>query len=138
MTKITGGCLCGAIRYEIDGEPFRIANCHCDDCRKATGSAYATNLFFKEEQIKILQGTPKKFEHLADSHNTMIKEFCSDCGSQVFGSGAIRPGVKNIKVGSIDDARFVKPQVNLYTAHALSCSYIDDKIDNFQGMPPST
>ena len=138
MTKITGGCLCGAIRYEIDGEPFRIANCHCDDCRKATGSAYATNLFFKEEQIKILQGTPKKFEHLADSHNTMIKEFCSDCGSQVFGSGAIRPGVKNIKVGSIDDARFVKPQVNLYTAHALSCSYIDDEIDNFQGMPPST
>jgi len=138
MTKITGGCLCGAIRYEIDGEPFRIANCHCDDCRKATGSAYATNLFFKEEQIKILQGTPKKFEHLADSHNTMIKEFCSDCGSQVFGSGANRPGVKNIKVGSIDDARFVKPQVNLYTAHALSCSYIDDKIDNFQGMPPST
>jgi hypothetical protein len=138
MTKITGGCLCGAIRYEIDGEPFRIANCHCDDCRKATGSAYATNLFFKEEQIKILQGTPKKFEHLADSHNTMIKEFCSDCGSQVFGSGANRPGVKNIKVGSIDDARFVKPQVNLYTAHALSCSYIDDEIDNFQGMPPST
>lgn len=138
MTKITGGCLCGAIRYEIDGEPFRIANCHCDDCRKATGSAYATNLFFKEEQIKILQGTPKKFEHLADSHNTMIKEFCSDCGSQVFGSGANRPGVKNVKVGSIDDARFVKPQVNLYTAHALSCSYIDDEIDNFQGMPPST
>ncbi|HIF61002.1 MAG TPA: GFA family protein [Rhodospirillales bacterium] len=138
MTKITGGCLCGAIRYKIDGEPFRTANCHCDDCRKATGSAYATNLFFKEEQIKILQGTPKKFEHLADSHNTMIKEFCSDCGSQVFGSGANRPGVKNIKVGSIDDARFVKPQVNLYTAHALSCSYIDDKIDNFQGMPPST
>ena len=138
MTKIAGRCLCGAIRYEIDGEPFRIANCHCDDCRKATGSAYATNLFFKEEQIKILQGAPKKFEHLADSHNTMIKEFCSDCGSQVFGSGANRPGVKNIKVGSIDDARFVKPQVNLYTAHALSCSYIDDEIDNFQGMPPST
>ena len=58
--KITGGCLCGSIRNEIDAKPFRIANCHCDDCRKATGSAYATNLFLKEEQIKILQGTPKK------------------------------------------------------------------------------
>ena len=66
MTEIAGGCLCGAIRYEINGEPFRIANCHCDDCRKATGSAYATILFFKEEQIKILQGTPKKFEHLVE------------------------------------------------------------------------
>ena len=138
MTKITGGCLCGSIRYEIDGEPFRIANCHCDDCRKATGSAFATNLFFKEEQIKILQGTLKKFEHLADSKNTMIKEFCSDCGSQVFDSGAMRPGVKDVKVGSIDDASFVKPEINLYTAHALNFSYIDDEIDNFQGMPPST
>ena len=109
MTEIAGGCLCGAIRYEINGEPFRIANCHCDDCRKATGSAYATILFFKEDQIKILQGTPKTFEHLAASKNTMIKEFCSNCGSQVFGSGAMFPGVKDVTVGSIDDASFVKP-----------------------------
>ena len=137
MTEIAGGCLCGAIRYEINGEPFRTANCHCDDCRKATGSAYATILFFKEEQIKILQGTPKTFEHLADSKNTMIKEFCSNCGSQVFGSGAMFPGVKDVTVGSIDDASFVKPEVNLYTDHALICSHIDDEIDNFPGMPPS-
>ncbi|MEE2998486.1 MAG: GFA family protein [Pseudomonadota bacterium] len=137
MMRITGGCLCGAIRYEINGQPFRIANCHCDDCRKATGSAYATNLFFKENQITILQGVPKKFEHLADSNGTMTKEFCNNCGSQVFGSGTNRPGAKNVKVGSIDDANFVKPEVNLYTAHALNCTYIDNDIDNFEGMPPS-
>ena len=76
--KITGGCLCGDIRYEVEGEPFRTANCHCDDCRKATGSAYATNLFFKEEQILVLQGTLKKFQHLADSNSTMTKEFCGN------------------------------------------------------------
>ena len=136
--KITGGCLCGDIRYEVKGEPFRTANCHCDDCRKATGSAYATNLFFKEEQIIIMQGTPTKFQHLADSNSTMTKEFCGNCGSQIFGSGTNRPGTKNIKVGSIDDASFVTPDVNLYTAHALSCSHIDNGVDNFQGMPPST
>ena len=137
MAKITGGCLCKSIRYEIQGEPFRIANCHCDDCRKATGSAYATNLFFKEEQITILKGNPKKFQHLADSSNTMTKEFCENCGSQVFGSGSLRPGIKNVKVGSIDDASFVKPSVNLYTAHALNCTHLDKNIDNFEGMPPS-
>jgi hypothetical protein len=136
--KITGGCLCGDIRYEVEGEPFRTANCHCDDCRKATGSAYATNLFFKEEQILVLQGTLKKFQHLADSNSTMTKEFCGNCGSQIFGSGTNRPGTKNVKVGSVDDASFVTPDVNLYTSHALSCSHIDSGIDNFQGMPPST
>ena len=136
--KITGGCLCGDVQYEVEGEPFRTANCHCDDCRKATGSAYATNLFFKEEQIIIMQGAPTKFQHLADSNSTMTKEFCGNCGSQIFGSGTNRPGTKNVKVGSIDDASFVTPDVNLYTAHALSCSHIDNEVDNFQGMPPST
>jgi hypothetical protein len=136
--KIIGGCLCGAIRYEIDSKPFRTANCHCDDCRKATGSAYATNLFFKEEQIIILQGTLKKFRHSADSNCTMTKEFCGTCGSQIFGSSTNRSGVKNVKVGSIDDASFVKPDVNLYTVHALSYSHTSKEIDNFQRMPPST
>ncbi len=136
MAKFTGGCLCGAIRYEIDGEPFRIANCHCDDCRKATGSAYATNLFYKEEQITLLQGSPKHYDHTADSGNSMFKEFCGNCGSQVFGGGAMRPGVKSVKVGTIDDASFVKPDVNLFTAHALSCTLIDDDVENFEAMPP--
>jgi hypothetical protein len=138
IMKITGGCLCGAIRYEIEGEPFRIANCHCDDCRKATGSAYATNLFFKDEQVKLLQGSLKNFKHTADSKNAMTKEFCDTCGSQIFGSGAMRPGVRNVKVGSIDDASFVKPDVNLYTSHALSCTLIDENVDNFEAMPPAT
>jgi len=137
MTKIEGGCLCGSIRFEINGDPFRIANCHCDDCRKATGSAFATNLFFKEDQIKVLQGATTIFQHSADSNNNMIKEFCGKCGSQLFGSGALRPGVKNVKVGSIDDGSFVKPDVNLYTARALNCTFIDQNIENFPEMPPS-
>ncbi len=137
MMKITGGCLCDAIRYEIAGPPFRIANCHCEDCRRATGSAYATNLFFKEDKITLLQGVLKKFEHLADSGSTMTKEFCNDCGSQIFGSGTKRPGAKYVTVGSIDDPSFVRPHVNLYTASALECSYIDHTIDSFEEMPPS-
>ena len=88
MSKYSGGCLCGAIRYEVTGEPVRVAHCHCDDCRRATGASFATNVFFKEDDIKILQGTPKQFRHAADSGNTMTKEFCGDCGSQLFGIGS--------------------------------------------------
>ena len=136
MAKITGGCLCGAIRYEIEGEPIRIANCHCDDCRKATGSAYATNLFFKADQVTLVQGSPKRFDHTADSGNTMFKEFCDTCGSQVLGGGSQRPGVKSVKVGSIDDASFVKPEANIFTSHALSCTVMDENVDRFETMPP--
>ncbi|MBF0290022.1 MAG: GFA family protein [SAR324 cluster bacterium] len=135
MKTITGGCLCGAIRYEIKAEPMRVANCHCDDCRKATGAAFATMLFFKEGDIVITQGKPKAFDHTADSGNAMIKEFCDNCGSQVFGSSAGRPGIKNVKVGSIDDAAFVKPEVNVYVSRALSYSHIDKNLNNFDKMP---
>ena len=67
MTEIAGGCLCGAIRYEINGEPFRTANCHCDDCRRATGSAFATNIFVEEKNLKILYVSTSSYPHIADS-----------------------------------------------------------------------
>ena len=135
MVQFSGGCLCGTIRYEVNSEPQRIANCHCDNCRKATGSAFATNIFVAEDDIVITQGEPKSFSHTADSGNTMIKEFCAKCGSQLFGHSNGRPGMKNIKVGSIDDASFVRPEVNLFLKRALPFTQIDHSLDGFDGMP---
>ena len=103
MAEYTGSCLCGKVKYKIEGEPLRVAQCHCDDCRKATGSAFATNIFVKEENLTLLEGATKSFEHVADSGNAMVKEFCDSCGSQLFGHGAGRPGVKTIKIGSIEN-----------------------------------
>ena len=60
MKKITGECLCGLIKYEIMGKPSRVANCHCDDCRKVTGSAFATNIFFKEDEVNVTSGELKR------------------------------------------------------------------------------
>ena len=62
---------------------------------------------------------------MSDSGNAMIKEFWEECGSQVFGSGALRPGVKCVKVGSIDNASFVKPEVNVYASWAVKCVLLD-------------
>ncbi len=135
MAGFTGGCLCGAIRYEVSGEPLRMVSCHCDNCRKATGAAFATNIFVKADDLSITQGTPSTYQHKADSGNLMTKEFCANCGSQLFGSGAARPGIKNIKVGSIDDAGFVLPSANLYTKRALPFSHLSDELENFEEMP---
>ena len=85
MTGFSGGCLCGKIRYQVTGDPVRMAICHCDDCRKATGAAFTTNIFVKADDLVLLQGTPKQYLHPTDSGSTMTKEFCPDCGSQLFG-----------------------------------------------------
>ena len=136
MATHTGGCLCGAIRYEITGEPVRAAHCHCDECRRATGSSFATVAFFKEEDVKVIQGTPKHFFHPADSGNTMTKEFCGNCGSQVLGAGSGSPGVRSVRVGTLDDASFVKPQMNLYTGKALPFTRLPDDTEHFHAGRP--
>ena len=122
MATHTGGCLCGAIRYEVSGEPVRAAHCHCDDCRRATGASFATNVFFKEEDIKIVQGSPKQFSHTADSGNTMTTEFCGDCGSQLFGLGSGSPGIKHVKAGTLDDVGKLRPAINVFAGRKLPFS----------------
>ena len=135
MSKITGGCLCGAIRYEVNGEPVRAANCHCDDCRRATGSSFGTNVFFKEDDVKIVKGTPKRFQHPADSGNTMTKMFCDNCGSQVFGTTSGRPGVMGVRVGSMDDASSVKPTMNVYASRVLHFTVLDPALEAYDKLP---
>ena len=135
MTGFSGGCLCGSIKYEVVSDPVRMVNCHCDDCRKNTGAAFSTNIFVKADDINILQGTTNRFEHIADSGNTRVKEFCGNCGSPLFGHGPSRPGMKSVKVGTIDDASFAEPTANLYVLRALPCSHVSDELDNHDGMP---
>ena len=134
MVQFSGGCMCGAIRYAVSGEIVRMVNCHCDDCRKNTGAAFATNLFFDEKDVKVTAGETRSFEHTSDAGNRKIKEFCPTCGSQLFSSTIGRP-LKSIKVGSIDDASFVKPTANLYCKRALPFSHIAEETKNFDEMP---
>ena len=135
MVQFTGGCLCGEIRYKVNAETQFIDNCHCDTCRKATGSAFATNIFVSKADLVITQGKPKSFCHNADSGNNVTKEFCANCGSQLLGYGTRRPDDKNIKVGSIDDASFVQPVADLYVKRALPFTQIDPSLDGFDEMP---
>ena len=135
MAKYSGGCLCGEIKYEIDGEPALVGNCHCDDCRRLTGSAFATNVFFKDEDIKLVKGVPKTFEHIADSGNKMVKEFCGSCGGHLFGTNSGRPGMKLVKIGSFDDIGSIRPGVSVYVSKALPFVVITDDTKNFDKMP---
>jgi hypothetical protein len=132
MVEFSGGCLCGAIRYEVKGDVVRTACCHCDDCRRSTGSAFATNIFVNADDLVILQGAPHTYQHTADSGNTMIKEFCADCGSQLFGATSRAPDLKYVKVGSIDDASFVKPEIEFYVSKALSFVHPSDETEHFE------
>ncbi len=136
MAGFTGSCLCGAVRYEVTGEPVRVAQCHCDDCRRATGSAFATNVFVEENNLNVLQGSTTSYQHTADSGSMMTKEFCATCGSQLFGSGSGSPGIKNVKIGTIDNVGEIRPQIEVYTSKSLPYTPPLDFTDKFEKGRP--
>ena len=135
MESHSGRCLCGDITFSVKGEPVRQGHCHCQDCKKATGASFATIAFYKEEQFIIESGNPQIFQHQADSGNMMTKEFCSRCGSTVFGSNSGRPGVKSIYIGSLEDAKHIDPKFNVWTCRQLPFSMIDESLTNFPKGP---
>ncbi|MEC7130356.1 MAG: GFA family protein, partial [SAR324 cluster bacterium] len=99
------------------------------------GASFATIAFFKEEQFTLHSGSPQAFQHQSESGNTMTKEFCSKCGSTVFGSNSGRPGIKSVYIGSLEDASFVEPNFNVWTCRQLPYTLIDESLNNFPKGP---
>ncbi len=111
-----------------------MANCHCSDCRAATGAAYGTLVFVDEAALSI-SGTPKVFKHKSDSGSDMEKLFCPDCGSQMFGRNSNRPGVVSVRAGVLDQSDLVKPAVNVYLSSKIPSTPVDPELKGFDKMP---
>ena len=93
------------------------ALCHCNDCRKITGSTYSTNLLVPGESFKV-SGSPKSIAKTADGGNTITSYFCGDCGSTLWRDSATFGTSKAVKVGVMDDPNAIgntKPDVELYS-----------------------
>ena len=131
---LKGSCLCGGMQYEIHGNVKLMANCHCSDCRAATGAAYATLLFVDEDAIAIT-GEPKVFTHKADSGAEMEKLFCPDCGSQMFGRNSNRSKMLSIRAGVLDQTELVKPAVNVFLDSKIASTPVDPELKGFAKMP---
>ena len=77
----TGGCLCGAIRYETVGEPVFSLRCHCRDCQRQSGAAHVPATRVPSAGFRILLGIPKRYVTKADSGNDIVRVFCGNCGT---------------------------------------------------------
>jgi hypothetical protein len=131
----TGRCLCGAVSYTISGEPVRMAQCHCKDCQKASGSGHMSIAFFKVDDVKI-DGPMASYAVTADSGNINTRHFCPSCGSRIASQNSARPGVIGIAVGSADAHDWFAPQAVVYTKWRASWDPTSTSIPNFDAMPP--
>lgn len=118
MTNRTGGCLCGALRYELLSEPTMAAVCHCTHCQRQSGGVFSTNLVVAEGDY-VQQGDTKVYEDIGDSGKPVYRHFCGNCGSPIISKVAAMPGVVMLKAGTLDDLGGVKPAIEVYTDHAV-------------------
>ena len=101
MLHGNGGCLCGAVRYRVDGEPSMVAVCHCGTCQKNSGSAFSTNVAFPADAVEISGDSLVSYEERAsEASEPFYRSFCSRCGSPISGHGEAYPGIVFIKAGT--------------------------------------
>jgi hypothetical protein len=131
--KIEGGCLCGKVRYSADAEPIFVGVCHCTNCQKGSGGAFNSVVALPTPVLSV-QGALKTFEGHGDSGKATYKRFCPDCGSPIATEAEIMPNVTMIPTGTLDDASWVKPAMQIYCDSAQPWAKLDG-VKSFPGMP---
>ena len=131
-TTATGGCLCGAIRYEYRGEIGAAGYCHCADCRRISGSAFGISVRVKAAGFLIVQGTPKGFTKTGDSGRAVTRYFCPDCGCPLYTAPPLHPDTVFLKAGSLDDPGLVRPDRQAWKRSRVDWAEIEPAIASYE------
>lgn len=128
----SGQCLCGAIRYQLDGEPQTAALCHCRDCQRSAGAPMVAWAMFAESALTLTQGQPKTI----NSTGTAMRSFCPDCGSGLFyRNAAVLPEIVDVQIATLDDPEVLPPSVQIQTAERLHWMLHIQELPEFERFP---
>jgi hypothetical protein len=131
---ITGGCLCGAVRFTIAEGPLLGRVCWCRDCQKLGAGGPAVGAAFRKAAMTVT-GETRDYVSKADSGNTMHRRFCPTCGTPLFSEAESRPELIFIRAGALDDPEIAKPASTIWTASAPSWACIDQSLPQAPGQP---
>ena len=127
-----GGCQCGAIRYQFDGEPLFVHVCHCSLCQRITGSAFQISMLIEKTQFAVVQGAAASWKVTSDSGNIRTIHFCSKCGCQLWGDAPGRGlGVMWVQSGTLDDTTWFTPKAHIWTRSKQPWVDISDGVPAF-------
>lgn len=115
---LTGGCFCGALRYEVTQAPLMVYCCHCTNCQKISGSAFAISATIFEASFAYVAGAPRKVEWTSDAGNQRYGDYCGDCGVRMFHGQIPSIGVLSLRAGTLDEPAMAKPAGHIWTKSA--------------------
>jgi hypothetical protein len=132
----TGGCACGAIRFEIAAEPLMQNDCRCRDCQRMSGTGHGSYLTFAGTGVK-QTGEAALWDIVADSGSVKTRAFCPACGSPVFMTFAAMPAVFTVHAASLDEPERYRPQAVTYTVRGHAWDRPDPALPAYDRMPPA-
>lgn len=132
----TGGCSCGAIRYEIAGEPLVGVECQCRQCSYESGTGHGSHLVFLAKDVINLTGNATRWEMTADSGNKKTSGFCPTCGSPVYMTFAANPTIFSVRAASLDEPARYQPKIVTYRSRGYAWDNVDSSLPSFAEMPP--
>lgn len=124
-----GSCLCGNIKFKITDRINEIVHCHCSLCRKAQGSAFATNANVKANNFIFLQGEENLTPY--PSSSTQTKYFCKTCGSPIMSKNTLSPENIRIRLGTIESDILERPEAHIFVDSKANWDEISDNIPQY-------
>ena len=135
MSSLQGGCVCGAIRYELSADPMMAIACHCRDCQYSSGGGPANVIAMAKTAVSITNGEPRAYRSQSDQGNLVTRHFCAECGTPLFAESAARPDFIGVKIGSLDDPGRFRPAANIWVKSAQPWTYLDPALPRFDKNP---
>jgi len=130
-----GGCLCGAIRYELTGEPMALVACHCTDCQRRGGGPLSLSMPMAEKDVRLLQGTPlKREERVGDRVKT--NDFCGECHTRLLVRNTAAPEVVIVKATTLDDCSDLRPVAHMWVRSRQPWFALEPGVLTFETQPP--
>lgn len=131
----TGGCQCGAVRYESGGAPLALYACHCLECRKQSASAFGLSLAVPRADFRVTKGEPRFWTRPTDSGRRLRCAFCPHCGSRLWHEPDGPSETLTVKAGSLDDPVDLTDAIHIWTARKLPGVIIPDGAEHWPEEP---
>ncbi len=130
----TGGCQCGAVRYELTAEPLHVSVCHCRECQKQSASAFGVSVVVPRKALRLTHGAPATWSRPTDSGRTLDCLFCPACGTRVWHAGELSDTV-SVKGGSLDNPPDLTTATHIWTSRKLPGVVIPERAARFAEEP---
>jgi len=132
---VSGGCLCGALRYLLNAEPATIYACHCTDCQCRTGSAFALAVLVHRSEVELTAGELSLCAASLDDGRVKRAAQCGMCGTRLWAELEKRPGMVALQAGTLDDKSWVRPAAQVWTRSAQSWLALAPDIPSYATTP---